>query len=197
MNYFKFFIKYSIGILFIVLAACNAENAEVNSSAANNKQTDKTLAKQPHYIGKPHAPIVMRYKASVKNTITVGQQISYKIYFSTSINASDLQVRYTTKADLLIQNPSMSIAFGEQVKGKKNLLELNIIPQQDGLFYIYLSATLDINGQKQSRNFVIPVQVGEQLIEKTLLKKSSSQGEVKQKPEPARIISMPAIETTR
>ncbi len=184
-------IKYFFFILLITPVACNSENDVVN------KQVDKTLTRQNHYIGKPHAPIAMRYTTDAKKTVSVGQLLTYKIYFSASVDATNLEVRYKTKGDLLIQNSSMSFIFGEQRKGKKNLLELGVIPQQEGLFYIYLSATLDINGRKQSRSFVIPVQVGEPVIEKQLNKSASPGVLNKQNAESPGIISMPAVETTR
>jgi len=138
----------------------------------------------------------MRYKIDAKKSIAVGQLLQYKIYFTSSQDADDLKVRYKTKGDLLIQNPQLSIAFGQQKNTQSNLLTLNVIPQQEGLFYIYLSASLHTNGQAQSRSFAIAVKVGEQDA-KTLFKmKSLPQGVVVQQPEgQPGIISMPAIET--
>lgn len=191
MNSFKCFIKYSSCTLLIAVTACNAEN-----TAVNNQQAKKVLIEQKNYVGKPHAPIEMRYKIDATKAASIGQVLNYKIYFSASVGANNLQVNYKTKEELTIQNSSLSVSFGQQSKDKNNLLELDIIPQQDGLFYIYLSATLDVNGQQQSRSFAIPVQVGELDIQ-ALKKTGVTKAVLKQGAEQPGIISMPAVETIR
>jgi hypothetical protein len=191
--------RYFLYALFAALLACNAESDLANTNLVTDKQIQLSESNiknnTKNYIGKPHAPITMRFSVDVKNSIYIGQLLRYKIYFTSSQHADDLQVHYKTKPDLLIQNTELSIAFGAQKKAQRNLLALDVIPQQQGLFYIYLSATVYINGQAQSRSFAIPVKVGKQDA-KTLFKMQAAPRTVvvPQSEELPGIISMPAIE---
>ena len=202
---FNGLFQYLICLLFVTPLGCNAETNITNFDTKSvSKKIVETKRSQPlnhnstHYTGKPHAPINMRYKTRTKKSIKVGELLLYKIYFSASIDADELQVRYKTTSALLIQNPNQQIAFGSQRKAQNNLVELEVIPQQEGLFYIYLSATLHVDGQQQSRSFAIPVQVGEQIEElntkKSVNMKPGSQPVIRQQQAEPGIISMPALE---
>ena len=188
MKLFKQIPPYFLFALLLVTAVSYSVNTVANN-VVSKKHTHT-------YTGKPHAAIEMRYEFNQKEAIEVGQPLQYDINFIPTRDADDLQVSYQTKSDLLIQNSNMSVNFGEQRKGQGNALQLKVIPQQQGLFYIYLSATLSVNGKQQSRSFAIAVKVGDQSAEALFKMKSLPQGVVTQQGE-TKIISMPAIETTR
>ena len=70
-----------------------------------------------------------------------------------------------------------------------------MLPQQVGLVYVTLSATLLVDAQKLSRSFVIPLQVGNvnavRLDKTGVLPEQGDSGVVEQE----KIIQMPAVET--
>lgn len=77
-----------------------------------------------------------------------------------------------------------------QASFQSNTLMVTVIPENEGLFYINVSATLLNNGKQQTRSFAIPVYVG------NVQTKPGING-VQQDSARGGIISMPAVESGR
>ena len=168
------------GLLFLTLTACNSDDAQ------------KNMMYKP-VSAKSYVPIHMYYTSNLKSAGQVGHDYEFRIKLTSGVAADSFVVSYSVKGDLILNNPDDSVDFNKQTKGQVNTLVVNVNPQQNGLFYIYLSATLYVDGRGHTRSFAIPVNVGEVNSKKQL----KSPGVVIQDADSnQKIISMPAIETT-
>jgi len=169
--------------LFLVLMAL---------TACNSDDTQKNITYKP-VSAKSYVPIYMSHTSNLKSSGQIGHDYEFIIKLTSGIAADSLVVNYSVKGDLILKKSAMLVDFNEQTKGQVNSLVITVNPQQNGLFYIYLSATLYVDGRGQTRSFAIPVNVGEVNSKKQL----KSPGVVIEDADSnQKIISMPAIETT-
>jgi hypothetical protein len=140
---------------------------------------------------KPHAPVEMTFTLSAKPQ--VGHDLTVELVLSTTTDAEDLVVSVTADNNLtLLEYPSLQ-HLGAQRKQQQQAIKISCQPQQDGLFYLNVSATLVYDGQQQSRSFAIPVNVGDVDISRQL----KATGVVEQDASGEAIISMPAQQSIR
>jgi len=152
--------------------ACNAETASYKKEAQ-------------HIQYKPHAPVYMTY--SMPENIKANTGFTVLITLKNDIDVDDLIVKFHTNKNLKITSDK-KINLGVQPASQSNSLSVNVISQNEGRFYINVSATLLNNGKQQSRSFAIPVNVGD--VQNTL----KANGQYKKMPNTGGIISMPAVE---
>ncbi len=162
-------LKLYVSVLLLGLMTCNAE-------AASYKNTQQTIQL------KPHAPVYMTY--NLPGNVKVNKELTVRLSFKNKIDVDDLIIHFHTDNNLKLVSEKQS-SFGIQTSSQLNTMNVIVVPQNKGLFYINVSATLVNNGKHQSRSFAIPVYVGEQNQAKALPKKPSFG---------SGIISMPAIE---
>ena len=159
-------------VLLLSLMACNAE-------------TTSYKEKQQHIQFKPHAPVEMAFSLPAK--IKVDEELAVQITFKSDVDVEDIIVKFHTNSNLKFVSEK-KYHLGMQPSFQSNTLVVTVIPQNEGLFYINVSATLVNNGKHQTRSFAIPVNVGNV---QTKLKING----VQQDSTSGGIISMPAVET--
>lgn len=167
-------------VLLAGLLGCNASYA------------GKTSATDEHqgFVGKPHAPVEMKYVSP--NKVTVAKKLGIHVTLVTAgdVEALDVAVRFDEGLQA-VSEPRLH--FGPSAKKSGNQFEIECVPQRNGLFYVHLQATLSLNGQQQTRSFTIPVNVGDVDVRKAM----KSSGAVTQDASGEAIISMPAQETRK
>ncbi len=164
-------LKLFLSIFLLTLIACNAETASY-------KNETRTI----QY--KPHAPVSMTF--SMPEKIKVNEELTVKVTFKNDIDVDDIIIRFHTNNNLKLVSEKQ-YSLGVQASSQLNAVNVIVIPQSKGVFYINVSATLVSNGKHQSRSFAIPVNAGvqNQLKTNTMQKNTSASGGV---------ISMPAVE---
>ena len=160
---------------------------------AENSSVLESSKKPPHnmkFPGKPHAPIELKF--ILPKGIAVGETMSLDLTVEAGRDADDLLVTLRADDGLLLLNNQQQFAFGQQRTGQQSEIKVTVMPEKEGLYYIYLSARLVLGADQQSRSFVIPVKVGNVDIRKSL----KPAGVLQQEEGEAGIVSMPAVETT-
>ncbi|MCW9014967.1 MAG: hypothetical protein OQL06_14440 [Gammaproteobacteria bacterium] len=174
--------KFGLIIAVASLTACkhdSASDVQIKEHSAMS-QTGK-------YPGKPVAPIDINYAMS--KSAAVGETLEVEVQISTRKNVDDLKVVYTTPHQLESADMKMKHSFGSVNANEKQVVNISVIPQSKGMYYIKLLATLVVDGRSQSRSFAIPVNIGN-VDPKAYMK--SPTGEVIDNGSGRRIISMPA-----
>lgn len=160
---------------------------------AGNSSVLESSKKPPHnmkFPGKPHAPIELKF--ILPKGIAVGETMSLDLTVEAGRDADDLLVTLRADDGLLLLNNQQQFAFGQQRTGQKSDIKVTVMPEKEGMYYIYLSARLVLGADQQSRSFVIPVKVGNVDTRKSL----KPAGVLQQEEGEAGIVSMPAVETT-
>lgn len=140
---------------------------------------------------KPNAPVEMTFAVTTRPQ--VGMSLDYALTFTLDANVDDVVI--TVAADdalLLLEHPQM-LHLGARERNQQDVLRVICQPQRDGLFYMYVSATLFMDGQQQSSSFVIPVEVGDGVSQLP----QTATGVVLDDASGERIISLPADESLR
>ena len=168
-------------IVVSILQGCNEKQ-----TAQKNTQSNITTQA---YV-KPHAAIYLNYE---KSNMQVGIEANVSVSISSGKKADDLTISYFVKDDAInLYNARTPVSFGTQQKNQLNTHVLTLMPNMDGEFMIYISATATKNGKSLSRSFIIPVIVGNLRKQKAL----KPVGKITIDSSGTPIISMPAVETT-
>lgn len=170
-------LKLCLCVLLLSLIACSAATAPY-------KEAGQTI----QY--KPHASVSMTY--SMIDKIKLNEKLNIQISFKNEINVDDMIVKFHVNHHLKLLSETLH-SLGIQPASELNTVNIVVIPQSEGLFYINVSATLVNKGQHQSRSFAIPVNVGSgdgqnSLKTNTIQKEPLTGGG---------IISMPAVERAK
>lgn len=165
------------------LFACNSETHN------SNKITEKSSSKLTHkYPGKPQPPVNMKFKFTSTKSFAVGESTDIELTFKTRTVVDDLVIQLSADSGLTLMNSSNQYSLGPQQKGDKSVLDLTVNPDAEGYYYIYITATLVTGDIKQTRNFAIPMNVGN--VDPT--KHMKPAGIVQEDSTGQKIISMPA-----
>lgn len=175
----------TLSVLCVTLFIYGMSKPIDNPDASINKSTKHTS----HYV-KPHAGIQLNYNRP--KVMQVGDTAELKLKFKSKLQADTLEVNISHDEGLQLLSES-HFQF-DKVKGAANKIVLQILANNEGQFYIDVTATIITNGNSQVRTFSIPVTVGDQSNAKTTSGSSTSTG-YKALPSQG-VISMPATETT-
>ena len=181
-------------ILVLSVAVLITGMSSFNSDSDSDENTD-SVVKEKQYkhetrTVKPHAPIYLNYQVS---NMQVGIEANVSVSISSGKKVDDLTVSYFVKDDgINLYNAHTQMSFGVQQKNQLNTHVLTLMPEVDGEYMIFLTASTSKNGQMQSRSFIIPVIVGNARKQKAL----KPVGKITIDSTGTPIISMPAVETT-
>ena len=181
----KIILVLSVAGLITGMSSFNSDLDENTGSVVKEKQqkhNTKTV--------KPHAPIYLSYQVS---NMQVGIEANVSLSISSGKKADDLTISYFVKDDgINLYNAHTQVSFGAQHKKQLNTHVLTLMPEVDGEYMIFLTASTSKNGQMQSRSFIIPVIVGQLQKHKAL----KPVGKITTDSTGTPVISMPAVETT-
>ncbi|MDH5472919.1 MAG: hypothetical protein OEY61_08690 [Gammaproteobacteria bacterium] len=159
-------------------------------SVFDSESVDNVSRDYQQASAKSHVPVDVKYQ--LPKNIQTGEQVAIKLLLKAGQVAENLIVTVHADEGLLLMDANNQYSFGEQKKGQKSSLTLNVMAEADGLFYIYISASLVIDGQQQSGTIVIPLSAGNARSQKVL----KQEGKVTQDSTGTPVISMPAVEAT-
>jgi len=147
-------------------ADCNQPPGSERSSRGGAVATEYTLSSRS--MGKPHAPVSMRYVFN--STVELNEPLGINLTFTVERETQMLEVAYTIDSDLRSLDAAQQFQFTQLIKGSQEQVTIEVVPQQGGLHYINVFATITINGMQQTRAFAIPVSIAG---EATQLQKNS------------------------
>lgn len=160
------------------------------SGCKESQSIHSDYAGKINYV-KPHAPVDMEFTASSKPR--AGESHRYELVITAGEAADDLIVSVTADEGVLLLEYPQQTRLGAQKKKQQHRMFVLCQPQQDGMFYLHVQATLVQGSQTQSRSFAIPLNVGDVDVKKHL----KSSGTVTEDASGERIISMPAQESSK
>jgi hypothetical protein len=174
------FVRLLCVLLFLVGgAAPSRDNAAPSvtdgSSTVNYPSADK-----------PAAAIHIRH--AVMGKVKLGEAVLVRITITPAQGATELRIQLTADAGLSIAANDSSFSRRYGAESTPAIHEIAVTPLVEGLHYLTILASMDIDGRTQSRTGAVALQVGP--VQQSLLKP-----EVKNKSREV-VISMPAVETT-
>ena len=183
---FKFFILL---VVFVSITAMSRSPSEQsgNQLTASSKGKDDHAG---HRTVKPHANIKIAYQLPKSFAIDVPETIEFTVI--NGRDADEVKVNFTVDDGLILNTAISEIRFGPATSASRHSFEIQLTPQQNGLFYINLFASMLIDNRYQTRSFAIPVSVGEY----DLKKQRPPVGVISEQADGQLIITMPAVESS-
>ena len=181
-----------ISLAISFLAACNQQTANESVDMGTVKSQ---YNKPPTFIGKPHAPVSMSYESD--ESAELNQVFEIRLTFTVERETEMLEVVYTTDVGLKSADVKQQYQFNNLTKGSEERLTITVIPQQGGLNYINVFASILLNGHQQSRAFAIPVNIDTPQSSQLLKGTQSEPAKGMQYLPEQNVISMPAVEPTK
>ena len=178
-------------VLLLPLIACQDERKETVIVSANDAVAGKPApaiqAASQDPIGKPSAPISMRYEVLGKPV--VGSPVAINIEFNTSGDQGPVAVHYSIvdRSALRFQQGQVESLEVDVRRGDRTR-QLAIIPQREGRLYVNVSVEIQTPDGSMIKSMAIPIQVG------SAPQKPEINGELVEGPDGETVISMPAQE---
>lgn len=195
-------MKTLLIILFalpLLLTACGhqekheeniSQNSGIEVSALKPTKDDANKGrKQSDHLsspGKPSAPINLDYSFDAKPTL--GQPLFVNIKLTETQHAKPVKavLKYSPE---LIENKAISkMSFKSSVQESSQVI--TITPTENGIYFINIQASTEVNGQTMHKAFAIPVEVGEVDWEKH----TRPEGTINNDSKGGKVISFPAAE---
>lgn len=154
-NFYKALQKLLLALIVVGIAACNSETT--SSKQISEKSISDVAGKYP---GKPHAPVDMVYKFTTNKTPMAGENVDIELTFKVKQAVNDLIINLSADSGLDIMNNSLQHSMGAKSISDQSVLNLTVTSGANGYYYAYITVILVFDGKRQSRNFAIPVNVG-------------------------------------
>lgn len=182
-------IKYLILLTLITsLLGCNQDDEIKNLHHGYERTTSG-------FIGKPRAPISMRYE--YMNPAVLNEKLDIKLVFKVQRDTETLQVRYKTTPSLKSVDASQLFEFTRLANSEEVSFVIQVMAEKAGLHYVNVSSKILIDGVQQSRSFAIPVKLvalnSASGVTLEAVERKSSTDNNNYLPE-QNVISMPAVE---
>jgi hypothetical protein len=159
-----------------------------NMSLAGNPSAMSKGYGEYHPVGKPHAPVEMKYQLPTK--LKSGKAIEFTLNLMPTRDVESIAVLLRVDDGLKLESASQA-GYGATARNTKIDLPVSVVPQREGVFYIHVQVSVQVEGQVQSRSFAIPLNVGDVDAKQHL----KSSGVVTEDASGERVISMPAQES--
>jgi hypothetical protein len=183
----------------LLLAACGHKETSQENASSNNKtelnilkstkdnaKLDKKQANNMSSPGKPSAPINLDYSFNGKPTL--GKPLSVNIKLSATHNAKPVKAALKYSPEL-IENKAVS-KMNFKSSPQESSQAITITPIENGIYFINIQASTEVNGQTMYKAFSIPVAVGEVDWEEH----TKPEGTINNDSQGGKVISFPAAE---
>lgn len=150
-------------LLSLGLVACKTEQ-DASAMTLADQTTQPAPAQAGAEIrvngGKPSpAPISMNYQILTENP-KAGQEIEVQVGFSSQLKSA-IHTRISEPERFSLLNSTRSFTTQPNQFAKPGTSpKLVVVAPEDGIYYLRLIATIELDGQPVSKPFVIPVKVG-------------------------------------
>jgi hypothetical protein len=139
--------------------ASQKKESEVNTlkSAKHSSKSDKKVLDQMSSPGKPSAPINLDYSFNGKPTL--GQPLSVNIKLTETRNAKPVTAALKYSPQLIENKAISNMSFKSSPQESSQVI--TITPVENGIYFINIQASTEVDGQTMYKAFSIPVEVGE------------------------------------
>lgn len=149
----------------LLLSACVDHSAPpATDIAATTSHSDSAVIEGDSAVGSPgkrRSPITIGYQ--VLDVAAVGEPLTITLYFDSKTVDGDFEIHYRSSApQQLALAPSQpeTMQFGPDADGNYAPQTVVLLPQENGRFYLQVSAGLQTQSGLVMRPYSIPVQVG-------------------------------------
>jgi hypothetical protein len=165
----------------LLLIACGHQETSQENITHNKKQSDQIASP-----GKPSAPINLDY--SFDGEPTLGQPLSVNIKLTETHDAKPVKAALKYSPELIENKAISKMSF--KSSPQESSQAIMITPTENGIYFINIQASTEVNGQTMYKAFSIPVEVGEVDWEKH----TQPEGTIKNDSKDGKVISFPAAE---
>ena len=146
-------------VLSVVLfAACQSESLaklDVVESRAGKHESEQAEDFIIH--GKPSAPIKIHY--TLKSVPEVGQPLEIDVLLNSTLSGKAVNAKMSHSEKLGYSKVFQKMTFKSGASSSDTQV-ITIVPQSEGIHYVNIYASIDVDGVIQSKAFLIPVEVG-------------------------------------
>ncbi len=151
----------TIFALPLLITACGSKEeiqVEIQTEVQNEKKPSKKLVEAAPYQspGKPSAPIKLEY--NFVNKPVLGQPLDVKIKLTETLNGKAVKAKLKYSPEL-IQNQAIN-EMGFNPASANSEQTVTVTPVENGIYFINIQASTEVNGQVMYKAFSIPVEVG-------------------------------------
>jgi hypothetical protein len=183
----------------LLITACGHQ--EINEEAIDQEEvievsTPKVTKKNPKHDkkmldhvsspGKPSAPINLDYSFDGKPT--AGQPLSVNIKLTETHNAQPVKAALKYSPELIENKVVRKMSF--KSSPQESSQEITITPIENGIYFINIQASTEVDGRTMYKSFAIPVEVGEVDWEEH----TKPEGTINNDSNGGKVISFPAAE---
>jgi hypothetical protein len=151
-----------------------------------NPNHDKKMLDHMSNPGKPSAPINLDYSFDGKPTL--GQPLSVNIKLTETHNAQPVTAALKYSAELIENKVVNKMSF--KSSPQESSQEITITPIENGIYFINIQASTEVDGRTMYKSFAIPVEVGEVDWEEH----TKPEGTINNDSNGGKVISLPAAE---
>lgn len=183
----------------LLLTACghketsqeNASSTHINEvdtlkSATDDSKQAKKQANTMSSPGKPSAPINLDYSFNGKPTL--GQPLSVNIKLTEIYNAKPVKAALKYSPELIENKAVSKMSF--KSSPQESSQSITITPIENGIYFINIQASTEVNGKTMYKAFSIPVEVGEV----DWAEYTKPEGTISNDSQGGKVISFPAAE---
>ncbi|MCP4270739.1 MAG: hypothetical protein GY781_02060 [Gammaproteobacteria bacterium] len=152
-----------ISLIAVLSSALFACTSDTSTSSSDITQKENKNVNTP--IGKPSpAPITMDYK--ILNPLAkAGEEIQVEVKFNSREKAPVVSTMTSAKKLTWISSDISWQSEMTKSGNRESLPILKVVAPTDGIYYIRMIATIESDGKSLSKPFIIPVKVGNAVVE--------------------------------
>jgi len=145
----------------LLITACGTKEeiqAEIQTELQSEKKASKKLVEAAPYQspGKPSAPIKLEYSFNNKPVLGQPLDVSIALTGTRSDEAIKAKLKYSPQ---LIQNQAINeMGFNPATTNANQIV--TVTPVENGIYFINIQASTEVDGQVMYKAFSIPVEVG-------------------------------------
>jgi hypothetical protein len=165
--------RNTAGLIFLalltVLLGCKRDAASDDSQAAastpkvvsaKTPESDAELKRMVSGVSAAKDESIIELKFELKDRPQLGQPLDIAIALLPKVPASTMRVTYTSADARGLQATAEPAEYRDVQPGNIYRHELNVVPRDNGVYYVSAVVLLDSDAGSISRTFAIPVVVG-------------------------------------
>lgn len=168
-----FMKRITAGLIFLVLAAglfgCKREAGSDDAQAAattpkvvsaKTPESNAELKRMVSGVSAAKDESIIDLKFELKDRPQLGQPLDITIALLPKVSAATMRVTYTSADTRALQATAEAAEYRDVQPGNIYRHELNVVPKDNGVYYVSAVVLLDSDAGSISRTFAIPVVVG-------------------------------------
>ncbi len=173
----------------LLLIACGHQETSTQQIVKHEPKQGKKIQEHSSSPGKPSAPIKLEYRFNGQPTL--GQPLDVSIKLTETRSAKPVKAALKYAPELIEVKAINKMSFKSSPQESSQVV--TITPVENGIYFINIQASTEVDGQTMYKAFSIPVEVGE-VGEVDWKEHTKPEGTINNDSQGGKVISFPAAE---